>query len=206
MGKYYAGPGSVYFGTIGFQPEGANGAITAAIEEKTSVRGSAQFGDMFETADDASGKVTFVPFDSWSLLPVLFPAYLGVTTSAGAGSLAVGTNPFDPTNANISTPCGVWTSDTRLYDFVRGAITKHPNLKFLPGAPLFGSTEITAFGDLTKSMGDNSFLVNANAITETGAASPITTNPFAIADYGQSHWTAAWGAINGFVGMEAEDG
>ena len=199
----YAGPGKVFLGTVGFQPNGVNGAIKAGIEEKTDVRASAMFGEMFETLADQMGKVTTTPWDNWSLLPTLFPTYLGVSTLGGtnAGALAVGSNPFGAT----LTPMGVYTPDGRLYDFVRGAITRHPTMKFCAGEPLFGDIELTALGDPAKNPGDASFLIAGNAITESGATDPDATG-FGIADFGQTHWTAAWGAMTGFTGMEAEDG
>ena len=201
----YAGPGKVYIGTLGLQPDGVNGAIKATVDEKTSVRASAMYGEMFETLDDVTGKITTTPFDNWNLLPTLLPTFLGVTTAVGtgfgSGVLAIGTNPFTGTKV----PVGVYTPDGRLYNFVRGAITKHPAMKFLPGAPLFSEIEISALGDLAKNPGDSAFLITGNAITESGATDPDTTG-FGVADYGQTHWTAAWGSIAGFTGMEAEDG
>ena len=205
---FYSGPGKVYLGTVGFQPEGVNGAISAHVEEKTTVRGSAMYGEVFETLDDVTGKITTTPFDNWNLLPTLFPTYLGVTTAVGtgfgAGLLAIGTNPFTGTKV----PVGVYTPDGRLYNFVRGALTKHPTMKFLPGAALFGGIELSAFGDLTLQPATDAFLIgasNAVPVTESGATDPDTTG-FTIVDYGQSHWTGAWGSITGFTGLEAEDG
>lgn len=206
---FYAGPGKVFLGTTGFQPDGVNGAINMNIEEKTALRGTAMFGELFETLDDVTAKVTLVPFDNWLLLPKLFPAFLGVDTSAIAGgaaaALKIGTDVFDPTLAGTKTPMGVYTEDGRLYNFVRGGMSKHPNMKFLPGVPLFSQIELSAFGDVTLAPGQNSFLMTNNAITESGGVDPDATG-FGIADYGQSHWTGSWGNITGFVNLEAEDG
>ena len=202
---YYAGPGKAYLGTVGFQPDGVNGSITSHIEEKTTVRASAQGGELFETLDDQIGKLTTVPWDNWNLLPTLFPPYLGVTTAAGAGygngALLIGTDPFYPTKA-----MGVVTSDGRQYPFIRGAITKHPSMKLLPGAPLFSQIELTALGVLGVNPGTVGFLFPTNSIVETGGVDPDAIG-FGVADYGQTHWTmdaSGWGTI--FGQAEAEDG
>ncbi len=213
MNVYYSGPGKAYLGTAGFQPDGVNGAVSFAIEEKTDVRASAQGGEAFETLADQTGKVTTVPFDNWNLLPTLLPRYLGVTTAAGAGNgagaLAIGTDPFNPTAANpvVNTPCGVIASDGSQYQFLRGAITKHPTLKLFPGAPLFSQIELTALGVLGVYPGSVGFLMAASAITEVGGLDPDAVG-FGIADYGQTHWSldpaVGWGTI--FGAAEGEDG
>lgn len=213
MQTYYAGPGKVYIGTTGLQPDGVNGPITAAVEEKTTVRASAQGGELFETLDDQTGKVAVTPFDNWLLLPKLFPPYLGVTTAAGTGNgpgaLAIGTDPFNPTGAQpaANTAVGVVTTDGRQYPFLRGAITKHPSLKLLPGSPLFGQVEITALGVLGVAPGANNFLIANNAVVETNGVDPDAVG-FGVSDYGQTHWamdpTVGWGTI--FGAAEAEDG
>lgn len=210
---YYSGPGKAYFGTAGFQPNGANGEATFAIDEKTDVRGSAQGGELFETLADQVGKITTVPFDNWNLLPTLFPKYLGVTTAAGtgngAGALAIGVDPFNPTGAQpaVNTPCGVIATDGSEYPFLRGAITKHPTINLLPGAPMYSQIEITALGVLGIYPGTIGFLMPAMGITETGGVDPDAVG-FGIADYGQSHWsldpTVGWGTI--FGPAEGEDG
>ncbi len=206
MNTYYSGPGKAYLGTTGFQPEGVNGQIRLAIEEKTDERASAQGGKLFETLADQIGKVSVTPFDNWNLLPTLFPPYLGVTTGVGAGFgpgvLAIGTDPFTPTKS-----LGVTTSDGRQYPFLRGAITKHPSVKLFPGAPLFGQVELTALGVLGVKPGSDGFLTATKAIVETAGADPDAVG-FGIADYGQTHWevdaTTGWGTV--FGAFEAEDG
>lgn len=213
MNTYYVGPGKVYIGTTGLQPDAVNGAIKVAVEEKTSTRASAQGGELFETADDQMGKVSVVPFDNWNLLPTLFPKFLGVTTVAGAGNgagaLAIGTDPFNPAGTNPATnvALGVTTSDGRQYPFLRGAITKHPSLKLLPGSPLFSQVELTALGVLGVPMGTAGFLMAGNVIVETGGVDPDAVG-FSVADFGQTHWvmdaTVGWGTI--FGASEAEDG
>ena len=202
---YYSGPGKAYLGTVGFQPDAVNGAVTAHVEEKTTVRASAQGGELFETLDDQVGKVALVPFDNWNLLPTLFPPYLGVTTAVGsgygAGALAVGTDIMATTKA-----LGVVTTDGRQYPFIRGAMTKHPTMKLVPGAPLFGGIELTALGALGVLPGANNFLMSGNAIVESAATDPDAVG-FGIADFGQTHWTmdaSGWGTV--FGAGEAEDG
>ena len=210
---FYSGPGKAYLGTTGFQPDGVNGAVAFGVEEKTDLRASAQGGELFETLADQTGKITTVPFDNWNLLPTLFPRFLGVTTAAGAGNgagaLAIGTDPFNPTGAQpaVNTPAGVVATDGSQYSFLRAAITKHPTLKLLPGAPIFSQIEITALGVLGIYPGTVGFLMPAMGITETGGVDPDTVG-FGVADYGQSHWTldpaVGWGTV--FGAAEGEDG
>ena len=213
MQQYYSGPGKAYLGTAGFQPDGQNGAATFTIDEKTDVRGSAQSGEMFETLADQVGKVTTAPFDNWNLLPTLLPKYLGVTTAAGtgngAGALAIGLDPFNPTGAfpAVNTKSGVIGTDGTQYEFLRSAITKHPTIKLFPGAPMFSQIEITALGVLGIYPGAVGFLMATMGITETGGVDPDAVG-FGIADYGQSHWSldpaVGWGTI--FGAAEGEDG
>ncbi len=210
---YYSGQGMPYLtvGTaiIGFQPEGVNGAVTCAVEEKTTPRGSALYGEMLETFDDATGRIGFTPFDDWTLIPYLYPAWTGVDTSAiasgAAAVLKIGTNPHDPTNAGTMYPGGIWTVDGRQYAFVRCGWNKHPAMKFGAGEKLFGAAELLALGDPTKLPGATGFLMTGNAITESGAANPNTL-VYAGTNFAQTHWTGAWGGVTGFDTLEAEDG
>ena len=225
---YYAGPGKCYYtmpGTAtvyGFQPRDTNGQINLSVDESTATIGTAMFGDVFETLNDIQGKISLTPFDNWTLLPALFPAFLGVTTSAiaggAAGALAIGTMPHDPTNAGAIYPCGVFAADGSTYNFVRGAIIKPPVMTFCPGEKLYGDIEISGLGQLAISgavglPGAEGFLMssgpassNTNPITEPGANADPDTTGFTVtaANFGQTFWTAAWGNI--FTGMQAEDG
>ncbi|MDE2096185.1 MAG: hypothetical protein KGL39_02995 [Patescibacteria group bacterium] len=209
----YAGPGKAYLGTSGFQPDGVNGPVTYAIEEKTTVRAASEAGEMFETLDDQTGKITTVPFDNWLLLPVLFPKYLGVTTAAGtgngAGALAIGLDPSNPTNAQpaVNTPCGVVGEDGTQFPFLRGFISKHPTLTLLPGSPLYSQIELTALGVNGVYPGQPGFLVPGNTLVESGGVDPDAVG-FGVADYGQTHWSldpaVGWGTV--FGAAEGEDG
>lgn len=203
--SYYTGPGKVYFNSVGLQANGVAGAIAAVINEKTSEAANAMFGRVGETLDDVTGEITLTPFDNWGLLRTLFPAYLGVTCGVSAGALVIGTRPHGAANAATK----IWTPDGRLYNFVRTAITQHPNLKLGSGEPLFGPIKITALGDVTKNPGDASFLLASNAITESAGADP--GGAFTMDDFIRGKWTGAWGTLAGFGGdagsaLEAEDG
>jgi hypothetical protein len=234
---YYAGPGKVYFnapygtgttttGTnlIGFQPADVNGQISCSVDMTTATRGAAMYGEIFETLTDITGKISMTPFDNWSLLPYLFPWYIGVTTGAatygGTGLLNVGTNPFDPGNTGVATPAGVWTADGREYNFNRAALIKHPSMKFAPGEKLFGSFDIACLGNLVLNSGtvaalpgNEGFLMSAtegtpigNPITESapasgaigsGSATDPDTTGFSITDFAQTHWLGQFGTISG---------
>ena len=223
--QFYSGPGKVYATipgsatVVGLQPADTNGAITCAVDETTTTRGAAMYGDLLETLDDQVGKISTTPFDNWLLLPYLFPSYLGVTTTAiaggAAGALTVGIAPHDPLASGAIYGAGVYTYAGRLYNFVRTALTKHPEMTFGAGDKLYGGIEITALGQLGLLPGASEFLMSTSTnptsgapITESGAADPDTTG-FSNStpnNFAQSHWTGAWGALSGFVGMEAEDG
>jgi len=217
----YSGPGQVVSAFQGssyaLQAEGENGAVKLAIDEKRTRRSSGMFGYQRSTLDDQTAKISLTPFDSWSLLPVLFPAYLGITTAAGTTSAFVnGTRPHDyaagtagAVSANGNAATTIWTPDGRLYSVVRTAITKHPSLKLGVGSPLFGGIEITGLVDATKNIGDSGGLITGNAITESGASNNATSGSvpaYGVPDFVNGHWTGAWGAITGFTEMDAEDG
>lgn len=208
---FYTGPAKVYNGlnSVAFQANGAQGQVKLTINEKTSDVGTAQFGKIAETLDDQTGEIDITPFDSWSLLPTLLPPYLGVTTASGtgngAGALLIGTRPHGAANS----PTKIYTPDGRLYSCVRTGIIGHPTLTLGNGQPLYGGIKISLLGDPTLSPGATSFLITANAITETGATDP--GGVFALADFVRGKWTAAWGTLAGFGGdgtstLEAEDG
>lgn len=202
---FYTGPVKVYFNATGLQVNGAQGQGKFNIAEKTSDAGTSQFGKIAETLDDVVGEIDFTPFDNWGSLATLFPSYLGVSVGAVAGALLIGTRPHGAANA----ACKLWTPDGRLYNAVRAAITTHPSLKLNPGEPLFGACKITCLGDPTLSPGAASYLLAANAITETGGVDP--GGAMTMADFVRGRWTAAWGILAGFGGdggaaLEGEDG
>ena len=203
---FYSGPGKVTINGVGLQAQGENGQIVATINEPTTPVAMAMSGRIGETFDDQNAKIVTTPFDNWGLLPTLYPTFLGITTLGGtnAAALAIGTRPHGATNVHAK----IFTADLRLYDFVRCAITKHPDLKLGVGEPLFGSCEITALGDLSLNPGGANFLMTANAITESGATDP--GGVFTTADFIRSAWTGVWGTAAGFGGdggalLQAED-
>lgn len=230
--QYYSGPGKVFYNSpwgggalISFQAADANGAIQFNIDEKTTTRGAAMFGDMFETTTDLVGHVTFTPFSDWGLLPHLFPTYLGVTTGGGAygGALSVGTYAHDPTASGGTTQYfgGVWTYDGREYNLVRTAITKHPTVTLGASYPLYSSTELTGIGTYNLLPGTSGFLMSTASGTPTGApisgpngetagavADPSGGYAFPYSAFTEQHWTGEWGGpFGGFPAlMEAEDG
>ena len=208
---FYAGPCKTYLGlnSVALQANGAQGAVKAVINEKTVDAGTATFGKIAEILVDQTVEIDVTPFANWHLLPTLLPPYLGVTTASGtgdaAGALVIGTRPHGTSN----NPCKLFTPDGRLYSFVRAAVTGHPTLKLSSSEALFGPTKITCLGDPTLVPGASSFLLTGNAITETAGADP--GDAFALTDFVQGRWTAAWGTLAGFGGdgsstLEAEDG
>lgn len=209
--SFYTGPAKVYLGvnSVALQANGAQGQVKGTISTKTSDAGTAMFGKIAEVVTDVTAEIDITPFDSWHLLPTLFPTYLGVTTASGSGNgagvLGIGTRPHGATNS----PCKLWTPDGRLYNFVRAAVTAHPTLKLASGEPLFGAVKITCLGDFAALMGASGFLLAGNAITESAGADP--GDAFAMTDFVRGRWTGAWGTLAGFGGdgsstLEAEDG
>ncbi|HEX9048681.1 MAG TPA: hypothetical protein VF988_16765, partial [Verrucomicrobiae bacterium] len=201
----YTGPAKVYLNSVGLQANGAQGAVKATLNEKTSDAATSQFGKIAETLDDQTAEIDITPFDNWGLLATLFPSYLGVSVGATPGALLIGTRPHGAALAAAK----IWTPDGRLYNFVRAAITTHPTLKLNSGEPLYGAIKITCLGDPTKSPGDASFLLSGNAVTETAGADP--GGAMTMADFIRGRWTGAWGTLAGFGGdagapLEAEDG
>lgn len=209
----YSGPGKLFFNGVGFQADGENGQINCTLDEKTTQRGTAMFGRLLETLDDQIVKIAMTPFDSWGILGALFPTILGVTTTAGAvtngagtGLLAVGTRPHDFAAGSVNglAAAKIFTSDGRLYNWVRAAMTKHPEMKLGVGQTLFGGAELTCLGDPGANPGSSGFILAGNAITETAATDPDSTG-FALTDFVNGAWVGAWGAVTGFTAMQAED-
>lgn len=207
----YAGPGKVVFNGVAYQADGENGQVSLVVDEPTTQRGTAFHGRLFETLNDQVAKLSFTPFDQWGILGALFPAFLGVTTSAGsvtngagAGVLAIGSRPHDKASgsANGLANAKVFAFEGRLYTMIRGAMTKHPSLKLGVGVSLYDAVEITGLGDPAKFPGDTDFLVSAP--TESSASDPDSTG-FATTDFVNGKWLGAWGALTGFTVVEPED-
>lgn len=211
----YSGPGKVTH-ALGsgptyytFHAEGENGQVNLTVDERRTRRATATHGYIQSQLEDVSAKITLTPFDSWALLPVLFPKYLGVTVGATTGVLAIGTRPHDfakdPTGAvkNGLAPTSIWTPDGRLYSLVRTAVTRHPGMRLGVGQPLFEGIELTALCDPAKSPGDSAALFGATPVTESGGTDPESAG--FTPDFINGHWTAAWGAVTGFDAMEVED-
>jgi hypothetical protein len=201
---YYSGPGKVYFNSVGLQAQGENGTITATINEPTTPVAAAMFGRIGETFDEQTAKISLTPFDNWGLLATLYPAFLGISVGTTAGALVIGTRP----HGSINAPTKIFTPDGRIYNFVRTAVTKHPELKLGVGEPLFGAMEITALGDPTLNPGANGYLLAANAVTESGGADP--GGAFTTSDFIRGAWSGAWGTLAGWGGdggaaLQAED-
>jgi hypothetical protein len=192
--------------------EGENGQIKLSFQMKRKKRLTASQGYLLSTLDDTTAGIGFTPFDSWKILPTLFPPFLGVTTSVGtgygAGALVIGTRPHD-FYAGAANGCGqsmIWTPDGRLYIPVRTAIVKPPAMRLGNSQALFTSAEISCLTDPGLAMGAGGELidtsnphVNATAGT-TGILGPNDTGAAAIADpiswtpdYVNGHWTGVYG-------------
>src|SRR5262249_54142214 len=146
--------------------EGENGQVKLALNEKRTARQTATFGYHRSTLDDQTIELDVTPFDSWALLPALFPPYLGVNTAGAAGNPtpSVGQRPHDyVANAvNGKAATTVWTPDGRLYTIARSAITQHPSMKLGVGQPLYDGLKITGLWDAADVPGGaaGNFLVN----------------------------------------------
>jgi hypothetical protein len=214
MPTIYAGPGKLYYNSIALWPEGENGQIKAEVRQLTHDVVSGFFGRVTCIQGDAQAVISLTPFDNWSALRTLFPAYLGVTVGTGAGSagaLIIGTRPHNPAGA-ADAAAKIWTPDGRLYTFVHAAICKHPDLHLGVDKPLYGPIEMPAI------LATGSALGSAGALYTLGgtlAASPGTAaaDPGGQqgSDYERGPWYGVWGTTAGFGGdtggspIEAED-
>ncbi|HTB86030.1 MAG TPA: hypothetical protein VK742_20460 [Candidatus Sulfotelmatobacter sp.] len=203
----YSGPGKVR-STIATNPynfhaEGENGKVDLKILEKRDQRSTGTFGYIRSTLADQMAELTLTPFDSWALLPALFPTYLGVTTGSNTGALVIGTRPHDYAAGSVSGKAvtTVWTPDGRLYTLARSAIVQHPGMKLGVGQPLFDAMKIAGLWDAADAPGGTAanFLTN----TESGSSDPDTVG--FTPDFVNGHWTGAWAALTGFTAMEVED-
>ena len=201
MSTLYAGPGKVYMNSQVLFPEGEHGEIKAEVQQRAVDVVSGFHGRVTALQGDAQAKISLTPFDNWSALPLLFPAYLGVSVGATSGALVIGTRPHGAADV----PAKIWTPDGRLYTFVRAAVTKHSGLHLGINKSLFGRVEITALVASAKKLGDAAALYT---ITESGAGDPGGQQG---TDYTRGAWTGVWGTAAGFGGdqggtpIEAED-
>jgi hypothetical protein len=211
----YSGPGKVMTTLNGtntavkynFHAEGENGKVDLKVIEKRDQRSTGTHGYLRSTLADQFAELTLTPFDSWALLPALFPTYLGVTTGSNTGKLVIGTRPHDfakdfvTVTPNGKAPTTVWTPDGRLYTLARTAIVQHPGMKLGVGQPLYDAMKITGLWDAADAPGGTAanFLTN----TESGSGDPDAAG--FTPDFVNGHWTGAWGSVTGFTGMEVED-
>lgn len=202
MSKIYAGPAKVFFKAKGLFPEGENGTVNAVINQDSDEIAVGMFGRVGEQQANAMATITLTPADNWGLLPILYPAYLGAKVGAVAAALAIGTQP----HGAVKESCKIWApADARLYDFVRAAVIRPPDIHLGVGKSLFSELTIGALGDLAKSLGDAGFLY-----TVTESAAPDPGGQFSMDDFVRGRWIGGWGDVAGFGGdsgdpMEAED-
>lgn len=211
----YSGPGKVIqtyaSHPYDYQADGENGQIKLAIAGKRTKRSTAMLGYIRSTLDDETVHLSLTPFDSWKILPALFPGYLGIDTSAiangAAAALVIGTRPHDIAAGTVNTGATttVWTPDGRLYTIFRTAITKHPVLKLGVGMPLYGDMEITGLVDAASPIGTASKLITSiQGPNDTGAAAAADPDVGNYAlDFVNGYWTGSWNSI---TGIDAEDG
>jgi len=206
MSTIYAGPGKIYMGGKALWPEGENGEIKAEVKQKAVDVVSGFFGRVTALQGDAQAIISLTPFDNWSALPLLFPAYLGVSVGSASGALVIGTRPHNPAGA-ADAPAVIWSPDGRSYCFPRAAVTKHPDLHLGIDKPLFGPVEIACILATGASLGDTGALYTLRA---SGAADPGGQQSGT--DYQRAAWTGVWGTVAGFgggsggVAVEAEEG
>ncbi len=168
MSTLYAGPGKVYMSAKALWPEGENGEIKAEVKQQAVDLASGFFGRVTALQGDAQAIISLTPFDNWSALPLLFPAYLGVSVGATTGALVIGTRPHNVAGGS-DVPAEIWTPDGRSYSFPRAAVTKHPDLHLAINKPLFGPVEIACLIATGSSLGGSGSLYT---IVESAAADP----------------------------------
>ena len=209
-------------GTYAISAEGENGVIDVQYVEKRTRRSSGNTGYKTSTLDDQMIKITCTPFDSWALLPFLYPPYLGITTAGATttGGLLIGTRPHDwaggtggTATLNATSPTTIYGLDGRLLTVARTGIVKHPGMKLGVGMPLFTGMEITGLVPVANQIGASSGLI---AITDDPqAASPSsgssnftsgTTPAYGVTDFLNGHWYGALGSVSGFTALDPEDG
>lgn len=212
MPAIYSGPAKVTLHSAAakiatLQAEGADGAVNLNIEEKREQRWSALGGYAGSHQTDITAKVTLTPFDSWASLAVLYP-FACVSVGGTPGGLAIGERAHDH-QAAAADGLGatkLWTPTGTLWQVVRTAITKHPNMKLGVGMPLFDGIEITGLCDPAKAFGASGSLIAANAITESAASDTDATFPDGA--FLNGFWQAKWGTLAPFGDefLQADDG
>jgi hypothetical protein len=176
------------------------------MDEETSEVATAMFGKQGEQTVDQTATLSFRPFDNWGQLPVLFPPWFGVTVSGTGGAtglIQVGGRVFG--NGANKIPMEVWTPDGRIYQLVRSAIIRPPDLHLGVGKGLFGEVRFMGIGDDTKAIGASGFLYTNNAITESAGSDPSATS-MTMADFTRGAWTGVWGTVAGFGGANGSLG
>ena len=225
--QLYSGPGQVAYSFQSknyiLQAEGENGAVKLEYQEKRTRRSSAMFGYMKSTLDDQTAKISVTPFDSWAILPAMFPTYLGINTGGATtnGGLNIGVRPHDSAAAattggapvvNGQAATTIWTPDGRLYTLSRSAIVRHPSLKLGVGMPLFGGLEILGLVPAANLIGPTSNLLTvlgdegAAETAQVNNATATTVPAYGVPDYINEHWTGALGSLSGLTALDAEDG
>ena len=222
----YSGPGNVVLSqqgsTYAISAEGENGVVEVQYVEKRTRRSTGTWGYKTSTLDDQMVKITTTPFDSWALLPALYPPYLGINTAASTatGKQLIGMRPHDwaggsagaPT-ANATAPTTIYGLDGRLITVGRTAIVKHPGLKLGVGMPLFTGMEIAGLVPVANSIGSTSALLTmSNDPQDSGGSAgsnnfvSSTTPAYGVPDFINGHWTGALGSLTGFTNLDPEDG
>lgn len=205
MSNIYAGTGKFYMGTHALWPDAESGSIVAKVEQEAIDVASGFYGRMASVQGGAMVSIDTTPYADWSLLPVLFPAYLGVsialTPTAQTGLVAIGTQPHGAADV----PGKIWTPDGRLYSFPRVGIIQHPGIHLGVDKSFFGPVKLAAIIATGKKMGDAGafYTLTATGATDPGGSFTLTVP--------QGAWTGVWGTVAGFGGgtgdspIEAED-
>jgi hypothetical protein len=197
----YAGPGKVYFNSVGIQANDTNGQIVAKTVQDADPAAVSMFGRVGYLQGNTLETIEMTPWENWGIIPTLFPTYLGVSHGTTAGVLKIGTQPHNPAGADDAA-LEIWTPDGRSYTFPHSAITKHPDINLGANKPLFGSMQFTNILATGVAMGSAGAF---HTVTETGATDP--GGAFITSDFDRGAWTAAW-ASSASLGatFEAEDG
>lgn len=191
----YAGPGKLYVGTTVLWPQGENGELRYVITQEKNDAGQAMHGRVASTLGDTTGLISLTPFDNWSALGLLFPAFIGVSVGATSGAMVIGTRPHGTTDV----PGKIWNPNGTGIVVKRVAVTKHPDIHLGVDKPLFGAMEFTALP--ASSSGVFAAIGSAAAfhtITESGMADP--GGNMILTDFIREAWTGAWGTVTGFGG------
>lgn len=209
---YYSGPGKLAFDGATFWPQGENGKIIYSITQEKNDAASGMRGRVASTLGNSEGKISITPFDQWSLLSVLYPTYLGVTTGSNAAALAIGTRPHNPPFGGAAVadiPATLWNPEGSGIVVNRCAIIKHPDLHLGVDKALYGAIELAVLPKTTA--GVMAAIGSANAfhtVTEAaGALADPSATAGSISTFIREPWTGAIASGDtGFItGLEAED-